>query len=275
MMTERQFDTSAVTINYAESGPSGPLLLLLHGVTSRWQTWQTAIPPLLMRWRVVAVDLRGHGRSGRVDDQYQLMEYVQDIQALLRHLGGEPAVLIGHSLGAMITIGLASEAPEAVRAIVLEDPPLGAFAGSPYGMRIENTRFIATRDLVAAGHSLAELTRILTEGTSGQAMLAARARAASLHQIDPGVLTPIIESRSIRDYDLGDRLSRITCPALLLQGNPELGGALSDPEARWADSLMAQSTLVTIPDIGHQIHGATGAHAGLFDRLVSDFLAAV
>jgi pimeloyl-ACP methyl ester carboxylesterase len=203
------------------------------------------------------------------------MDYVQDVIALLQHLGHEPAVVIGHSLGAMIAIGLASEAPGLVRAVVLEDPPLGAFSGSPFGMRVEHARFVAMRDLAAKGHPQAELTRIMTERLSGQAALAARARAASLHQIDPAVLTAIIENRSIRDYDLGDRLARIACPVLLLQGNPDLGGALSDAEARWAASLIPRCSHVAIPDIGHAIHGATGPHAGLFDRLVNEFLANV
>jgi pimeloyl-ACP methyl ester carboxylesterase len=274
MLTERQLNTGTVTINYAEGPAGGPPLVLLHGVTSRWQMFHTSLPPLLACWHVAAADLRGHGRSGRVPGRYGLMDYVSDVIALIRHLGDEPAVLIGHSLGAMISIGLASEAPELVRAVVLEDPPLGAFSGAPFGMRIEVRRFIAMRDLARAGHSPEELTRILTDGTTGQQTVAARARAASLHQIDPEVLTAIVENRAIREYDLGERLGRIRCPVLLLQGNPDHGGALSDPEARWAAAI-PNCTHVAIPDIGHQIHGATGPHAGLFDELVSGFLATV
>src|SRR5438105_3318346 len=127
MVTEHIFDTGAVSINYAEGPRSGPSVVLLHGVTSRWQGWVTTLPVLTQRWHVIAADLRGHGRSGHARGRYGIMEYTQDVIALIRHLQAGPAVLIGHSLGAIVSIGVASEAPDAVRAVVLEDPPLGAF----------------------------------------------------------------------------------------------------------------------------------------------------
>lgn len=275
MLIERELDTGAVTIHYVEGPKSGPPLVLLHGVTSRWQTFLTSLPPLMLRWHVVAADLRGHGRSGRVKDQYGVMDYVPDIVALIRHLDGGPAVVIGHSLGAMISIGLASEAPDLVRAVVLGDPPLGAFSGAPFGMRPEYERFIATRDLARAGHSVDEIVQMLGGWTSGQAVTATRARATSISLIDPEVLTTIIETRAGRDYALGERLNKITAPVLLLQGNPALGGALSDDEARWAASLIPNCTRISLPDMGHQIHGLSGSQAGVFDRLVTDFLEAV
>jgi pimeloyl-ACP methyl ester carboxylesterase len=272
MLTERQLDTGAVIIQYVEGPKSGPPLVLLHGVTSRWQTFLTSLPPLMLRWHVLAVDLRGHGLSGRVVDGYGVMDYVPDIVALIRHLDGGPAVVIGHSLGAMISIGLAAEAPDLVRAVVLGDPPLGAFSGAPFGMRPEYERFVATRDMARAGRSVDDLVQMLGGWTSGQAATAIRARATSISQMDPEVLTTIIETRAGRDYDLADRLRRITAPVLLLQGNPTLGGALSDDEARWAASLIPVCTHIAIPGVGHQIHGLSGLHANVFDRLVSDFL---
>jgi pimeloyl-ACP methyl ester carboxylesterase len=86
------------------------------------------------------------------------------------------------------------------------------------------------------------------------------------------VLTAIIENRACDDYDLGDRLRRIASPVLLLQGNSELGGALSDPEARWAASLIPDCALVTLPEIGHGIHAGEPLR---FNALVTDFLESV
>lgn len=276
MLAERTFDTGTVRINYvahqgAEAPGDGPLLLLLHGVTSRWQAWLNVMPALAQRWRVVAVDLRGHGASGHVANGYGLMAYAEDVIGLIRHLGG-PAVLVGHSLGSMISIGVASETPDLVRAVVLEDPPLGAFDGRPFGVRPEYPRFVATRDLAREGLPLPELTKRLAALAPNADPVATRARAASVARVDPDVLTFIFENRSVENYDLGDRLRRIACPTLLLQGNPALDGAVSDLEVRWAASLIPDCTPAYLPHVGHGIHAADGPG---FIQLVTGFLETV
>jgi pimeloyl-ACP methyl ester carboxylesterase len=272
MLTERTFETGEVAINYVDSSATGPLLIMLHGMTATWQVFETTIPFLAVRWRVVAADLRGHGRSGRVADRYTLRDYVRDIGALHRHLSDEPAVVVGSSLGAMIAIGLAAEHPDAVRAVVLEDPPLGFASGAPGAMRPEHPQFIAIRDLVAAGHSAPELVGILTPQMQHQDGVMIRTRAANLSKLDPDVLTTYIEDRCYTGFDLGERLRRVTCPALLLQGNPALGGALSDSEARWAASRMADCVHVSLPEAGHGIRGAL---PDCYRGLVTGFLATV
>src|SRR5437762_2833035 len=98
MLVERTFDAGGVSINYAEEPGAGPPLVMLHGVTSRWQNFLNVMPMFTQRWHVVAADLRGHGRSGRVPGHYGLMEYAADVIALLRGLDAGPAVLVGHSL---------------------------------------------------------------------------------------------------------------------------------------------------------------------------------
>ena len=79
----------------AEGPPAGPPVVLLHGVTGRWQRYLHLLPVLTQRWHVVAADLRGHGRSGHVDGGYGIMQYAQDMIGLIQHLGDGPAVVIG------------------------------------------------------------------------------------------------------------------------------------------------------------------------------------
>jgi pimeloyl-ACP methyl ester carboxylesterase len=272
MLTERTFDTGEVAINYVESADTGPLLIMLHGIAATWQVFETTIPFLALRWRVVAADLRGHGRSGRGAGRYTLADYVRDIAALHRHLSDEPAVVVGSSLGAMVALGLASEHPDAVRAVVLEDPPLGFASGAPGAMQPAHSGMVETRDLVAAGHSAPDLVRILTSRMRDQDGVAIRRRAVSLSNLDPDLLTTYIEDRCYAGFDLGERLRHVTCPALLLQGNPALGGALADSEARWAASLMADCVHVSLPEAGHGIRGALPDR---YRSLVTGFLATV
>jgi pimeloyl-ACP methyl ester carboxylesterase len=172
----------------------------------------------------------------------------------------------------MVAIGLASEDPDAVRAVVLEDPPLGFASGAPGAMQPAHSGMVETRDLVAAGYSAPELVQILTLRMQDQDGVTIRRRAANLSKLDPDVLATYIEDRCYIGFDLGERLKRVICPALLLQGNMALGGALSDSEARWAASLMADCVHVSLPEAGHGIRGALPDR---YRALVTGFLSTV
>ena len=122
MLREKSFDTGELTLNYAEGPASGPPLLLLHGLTGWWQSFQPLIPRLTPTWQIYACDLRGHGKSGRVADRYRLTDYVQDIVTFLRQQIITPTILLGHSLGALTALGAAADLPQRVHALVLLDP---------------------------------------------------------------------------------------------------------------------------------------------------------
>ncbi len=122
MMEEHIFDSGTVAINYAEGPPNGLPLVLLHGGGASWHSLLTVIPDFIHTWHIYAPDFRGHGRSGRVPGAYRWVDYVQDTTAFLRHHFSEPAILWGQSFGATVAVGVAAQAPDTVRAIVLEDP---------------------------------------------------------------------------------------------------------------------------------------------------------
>lgn len=115
IINEQAFHTGVVTINYAEGPPSGPPLVLLHGGSARWQSFDTIIPDLAVRWHLYAPDLRGHGKSGRVQGHYRLQDYAEDIIAFLQQCLSEPVYLIGHSLGGMVALLVAAQCPDYVR----------------------------------------------------------------------------------------------------------------------------------------------------------------
>lgn len=272
MLREQTFDADAVPLNYAAGPDGGPPLALLHGVTSRWQTWLPVMPDLALRWRLFALDLRGHGRSGRAAGAYRINDYAGDVLAFLRGRVGEPAVLVGHSLGAIIAIAVAAAAPDSVRAVVLEDPPLAAFRHEPLRDRPERGHFTALRDLARTDSSVDELAAALADLQPERDAAALRARAAALARLDPDVLTLLLEDRAKEGYDLDGCLRRMTCPALLLQGNPALGGALADVDAARAAGLLSHGLHIRLPDVGHGIHAADGGQPVAFCRLVHDFL---
>src|SRR5438034_11227423 len=95
-----------------------PAVLLIHGSMSRSEDWENVFPRLATRYRVVAYDARGHGKSGRAGS-YELRDFAADALRVLREVVKAEAVLIGHSLGALCAIACAAEAPALVRGLVL------------------------------------------------------------------------------------------------------------------------------------------------------------
>jgi pimeloyl-ACP methyl ester carboxylesterase len=269
MLREERFDTGAVALNYAVDTSDGPPLVLLHGVTSCWQGWLPVVPALAARRRLYAPDLRGHGRSERVAGGYTIPDYAADIVAFLRGVVGAPAVVVGHSLGAVIATAVAAAAPELVAAVVLEDPPLAAFRHEPLRERPEYAGFIATRDLASSGQGVDEIAAILAARRPDADAVSLRAQATRISRLDPAVLDLIVHDRATGDYDQDACLRASVAPTLLLQADPAAGGALADADADRALDLLPGGTLVRLPGVGHGIHGEVPER---FARLVHDFL---
>lgn len=102
----------------------GDLLLFLHGITAGAAVWDPVLEHLGGRYRCVAVDQRGHGRSDRPGRGYGAEDYVADVGAVLDALGPARAV-VGHSLGARNAILAASAMPERIGAVVAIDYAAG------------------------------------------------------------------------------------------------------------------------------------------------------
>src|SRR3954447_12616659 len=99
VLTERQYRFDNSFISYSEGPDNGPPLVLLHGLTGYWQTFQPILPAFTA-WHVYACDLLGHGKSGRAAS-YRVMDHVHSIVTFIRGQIAQPAVLIGHSLGGL------------------------------------------------------------------------------------------------------------------------------------------------------------------------------
>jgi pimeloyl-ACP methyl ester carboxylesterase len=270
MLTEKSFTTGSVPLNYAEGPASGAPLVMLHGVTTWWQTFLPVLPGFLIRYHTYALDLRGHGRSSWTPGAYSIRQDAEDVIALLREQVREPAILVGWSLGAIAALVAAAEAPDWVRAIVLEDPPLSALTADDSSQAGFYERFRKLRNMMKMNASTDEKLSVLAAIMPPNSdAVAIRHRLKQLNQCDPEELTFIIERKKFAPYRLETLLPRIACPVLLLQGNPDLGGALTDQDTSLAMPLLADCTHVYLEDAGHGIHIEQPI---TFLRIVSDFL---
>lgn len=110
---------SGVQLELAEQGPrDGPPVLLLHGSTDSWRSFEPLLPHLPPHWHVIVPSLRGHGGSDKRARSYRVDDFAADIGALAGQLGLRPMLVVGHSMGAAIALHLARTQPQRLRALV-------------------------------------------------------------------------------------------------------------------------------------------------------------
>ncbi len=105
---------------YRQAG-SGPVLVLIHGITSDSGTWRRVMPYLARRYTVIAPDLIGHGASAKPRGDYSLGAHASSVRDLLVALGHDSATFVGHSLGGGIAMQLSYQFPERCERLVLVD----------------------------------------------------------------------------------------------------------------------------------------------------------
>jgi len=99
----------------------GKPILCIHGITANCRCWDVIASALARRHRVLAMDLRGRGFSDKPSTGYSLENHVRDIHCLLDDIGLDSAVLIGHSLGAYISLAFAAQHRERAEGLILMD----------------------------------------------------------------------------------------------------------------------------------------------------------
>lgn len=159
--------SGGVRIAVREYGGSGPAVLLVHGGGRTLADWSLVAPLLVPRFRVVAMDLRGHGHSG--DGPLVWEDILDDVGSVISHCQLDRPAIVGHSLGGMAAAMWASRVPGCPAAINLD----GQGLGRPEQYDGLNVEFVLARQ--------AELRRV------GDAMTAALSRALEPHEVDAQV----------------------------------------------------------------------------------------
>jgi pimeloyl-ACP methyl ester carboxylesterase len=264
---EQSFDTGVVTLNYAEGLATGSPLVLLHGGNARWQSFDAVLPELGEKWHLYVPDLRGQGKSGRVPGRYRLQDYTDDTISFLQKCVGKPAHVFGASLGGIIALMVAAQAPNLVLSVVVGDSPLTA---KTWLAATEQTRdkLASWQELAGGRLSIPEIIERLKDApveVSFQAPLIPMREAFgedspvyawladNLYQTDPDFFAALLDDPEItaEGYEMEILFPKIKCPILLLQADPENGGALTDAEVVRGVQLLAQVRHVRLEGIGH------------------------
>lgn len=274
----------SIELNVTENGlPSAPPILLLHGITSHSGTWDWLVPDLAEHFRVLSLDFRGHGKSDRAAEQYLSSGYISDAVTVLEQVAGQPAIVMGHSLGGATTAALAQRHPELLKAAIMEDPALGLGGSGKPALEGNSllTSFKLMRESVprlqASGITVNRLVDILaaTPSASGETFgdilhaSGIEQMAESMLKVDASVLDPVLTSNIEAFLNPAVPLA---VPSLIVCADPAKPDALASPELANAFADISPATEVFVVEgAGHLIHDELVSR-DTFRKTALDFL---
>jgi pimeloyl-ACP methyl ester carboxylesterase len=235
---DKYFTSADARIRFRDIGQGSPVVLI-HGLSRSLDDWFGVGDSLARDHRVVALDVRGFGRSTRIKDQSRLgIEMAEDVIRLLDHLGISRAHLVGHSMGASMAAKIAARHPDRVLSVSLVAGPFfgdsTAFARDEGGFAAEVERTGSMTTLIKwlfpafTDSAVAELNA-QTMSTNDPATV-----AAAMRSMDALVVTPNVGSV-------------VRAPAVVAVG----GGDPLAPQSRWLASWWPNSRLVEIAEADH------------------------
>ena len=123
-VTHGYADSNGVKIHYATMG-SGPLVVMIHGFPDYWYTWRQQMEGLADRFQVVAIDQRGYNLSDKPAgvENYDVRLLVGDVAAVIKHLGQQKAIVVGHDWGGVVAWQLAINVPQVVERLIILNLP--------------------------------------------------------------------------------------------------------------------------------------------------------
>jgi pimeloyl-ACP methyl ester carboxylesterase len=259
-----ELKTDEVTLHYEDDGdPGAPPVLVLHGITQSTATWAWLVPHLADDHRVVRLDFRGHGRSGRTPGGYSHDGFLADAVAICEQVLETPAVVVGHSLGGGAAAALAQNHPGLVRGVVLEDPAIlvrepGEGSSLEGNSLLDGFRLMreSIPRLQESGISVPDLAAVLsgapsaTGPTFGELLLddALVAMAEGMLQLDATVLDLVFDESATPVFDPHRELP---VPGIVLAADP------SQP-----DALVRPADLARLAEHSPKIEGRNVAGAG-------------
>ena len=237
-----------VELSYVEQGePSGIPMLLLHGVSDSWWSFEPVLPHVPASLHAFALSQRGHGDSGRPAVGFAPHEFAADVAAFMDVVGLGSAVIVGHSMGTSIAQRFALDHPGRVVGLVLAGSFFASWRGSPAVVDLWDSVISTLTDPVDPA-----FVREFQESTLAR-------------PVPPAFLDTIVRESlkvparvwravfaSFLEADFSAQLGEIKVPTLIVWGDRDAICPRSEQEALAA--AIAEAQLVVYADAGHALH---------------------
>lgn len=233
-----QLRVNGISMYYERAGRGDPSLVLIHGnvASSRW--WEPVWGKLAEHFSVVRMDLRGCGRSERPGWGHAVPQYSADVRELIRELGLENVVLVGHSMGGSIAMDMVVSVPGAFRGLILVNPAPAEGMVTSEERRPLIEQMIRDRHLMRM--ALAAVVPTAAEGDFFEALV-------DDAMIAGPTMVPNYVSLGYADYR--ERLAAVRIPTLIVYGT--LDSLISLDMMIRTQKTIPGSELILYEGVGH------------------------
>ncbi len=259
-----------VNLNYEQMG-EGEAVVFLHGYTGSTRDWRNQMPLVAEKFRAIAIDHRGHGKSEApsAEDDYSIKIFSEDVYALLSALNIRRCCLVGHSMGGFMSLQFIMDHPDMVRALVLVDTSSGIFDMPPgyQELRAKLDELARNEGLDAAFEYDAANNPMRVERFQKHPELREISKQKVLSTSVDGY---IYVARTFRKWPpVTDRLNEIKVPTLIFWGEEDT--PFAEPSKLMKESISG-AELITVPGAGHNPHEEAPE---IFNEALMNFLGKV
>jgi len=256
---------------HIETAGAGRPLVLLHGFTGSAANWRAHQPAFTSRFRVIAIDLLGHGRSASPADaaRYSMAHCVEDMNGILAALQVDAAIMLGYSLGGRVALSFSATHPQRLSRLLVVSGSPGLASAEERAARVASDEALAAqieREGLEAFVDYWENIPLFASQKSLPPTVRAELRQQRLQNTSRGL------ANSLRGLGVGaqpalwEKLSEIKTPTLLLAGEADTKFVTI---AQRMAKKMPNAQLQIVPGAGHAVQLERPAE---FQRLVLDFL---
>jgi pimeloyl-ACP methyl ester carboxylesterase len=248
-----------VKLAYIDEGKGPETIIMIHGLGSYLPAWKKNIPELSKKYRVIAIDLPGYGKSSKLPHSGLMTYYAGVIADLIQTLHLGPVNLAGHSMGGQIAMVLALQKPELVKRLILVDP--AGFERFHAGQRnwfkdVMTPNLVRLTTLEAIEVNLA--ANFYRMPTDAHFMIEDRIAMREADDFEAYCLAVARSVSGMVEEAVIDKLDQIKAPTLIFFGennmlipNRYLNPGFTSKIAETGAGLIKGSKLVMVPKCGH------------------------
>lgn len=258
-----QISCNSINLYYETYGEGSPLLFI-HGLGSSTADWQAQIDYFSKNYKVITLDLRGHGQSDKPLGNYNITLFADDVACLIKELNIQPVNIAGISLGGMIAMQLAVNNPELLKSLIVVNSP-SEFLQNTFKARFQ----IFLRFFIVKVMGMRRMGKVLAGKLFPKPEHEKIRNDMAERWAQNNPKTYWQSTKALLNWTIVEHLDKINCPALII------GAEFDYFPVRDKELLASRIKNAKLKIIKDSRHGTPLDQTEIFNNTVEDFLSAI